>query len=189
VTLRLHLLCAASSTRVVGFPADDGLDSLGRESLSRFSGRLPAMDRLLRSPALSAAQTTDGLGLRAEVEPLLRDCDFGRWAGRSLEEIAAREPDALDQWLRDPGAAPHGGVAFAEVLKRVGAWMDGLDAQSGSVLAITHPTVLRAAIAWTLGAGAHSMLPIDVAPLTIVRLSGFGGRWKFKALIPAKDAR
>jgi broad specificity phosphatase PhoE len=185
VTIRLHLLCSASSTR--GFPADEGLEAQGLESLSRFSG-LPAADRVLRSPALSAAQTAEGFGLRAEVETLLRDCDFGRWAGRSLEEVS-REPEALGQWLRDPDAAPHGGESFADVLKRVGAWMDSLDAQSGTMLAITHPTVLRAAIVMTLGAGAQSMSYIDVAPLTLVRLSGVGGRWKLKALIPARDAQ
>ena len=183
-------MCAAStpSTRAIGFPADEDLDDHGRDSLSRLSGRLPGMDCVLRSPALSAEQTAEGLGLRADIEPLLRDCDFGRWTGRSLEEIAAQEPDALAQWLRDAEAAPHAGESFADVLERVANWMDGLGAQSGTVLAITHPTVMRAAIAGTLGAGAHAMFQIDVAPLTVVRLSGVGGRWKFKALIPAKAA-
>lgn len=147
---------------------------------------MPGADRVLRSPALSALQTAEGLGLRPEVEPCLRDCDFGSWAGRSLEGVAAREPEAVGQWLRDPDAAPHGGESFADVLKRVGAWMDGL---AQSALAITHPTILRAAIVRALGAGASAMAHVDVAPLTLARLSRAGGRWTFKALIPVRDAR
>jgi len=188
MTIRLHLLCAAStpSTRAAGFPADEDLDSFGRASLSRLSGRLPAADAVLSSPAQAAAQTAAGLGLRADVAPSLRDCDFGRWAGRALDEIAAREPDALGQWLRDSEAAPHGGESFADVLKRFAGWRDGLDAQSGTLIAITHPLVLRAAIACTLGVGAQAMFQIDAAPLTVVRLSSAGGRWKFQALVPAR---
>jgi broad specificity phosphatase PhoE len=61
------------------------------------------------SPALRASQTADALKLDATVEPMLRDCDYGRWTGRALDEVQAQEPEAVTEWLRNPMAAPHGG--------------------------------------------------------------------------------
>ena len=120
---------------------------------------------------------------------MLRDCDFGRWAGRSLEEIHAQEPDALAQWIKDPQAAPHGGETFADVLSRVGGWMESLLDRSETLCAITHPMILRAAITFALGASPGSFRHIDIAPLSRVRLSNDGNRWTLGALIPLKDAR
>jgi len=161
MTTRLHLLCSASTSSVssIAFAANEPLDTRGRESLSRLSGRLPSCEIVLRSPA----------------EPLLRDCDFGRWAGRSLAEVQAQAPEAAADWLQNPRAAPHGGESFADVMARVGGWMDSLFASNGSVLAITHPSVIRAAIAHALGAGAETFRHIDVAPLTRAKLSGGEG--------------
>jgi broad specificity phosphatase PhoE len=191
MTTRLHLLCSASTSSVssIAFPADEPLDMRGRESLSRLSGRLPSCDIVLRSPARRAAQTAESLAVDARAEPLLRDCDFGRWAGRSLAEVQAQAPEAVADWLENPHAAPHGGESFADVMARVGGWMDGLLAGSGSVLAITHPSVIRAAIAHALGAGPETFRHIDVAPLTRTKLSGGGGRWTLVALVSLKDER
>ena len=189
--MRLHLLCSASTASVssVAFAADEPLDSRGRESLAGLSGHLPSCDIVLRSPALCARQTADGLALASTIEPLLRDCDFGRWAGRSLEDVEAKEPTAVAEWLRDPRAAPHGGESFADVTKRVGGWMDQMLAKAGSVLAITHGLVIRAAIAHALGAGPQAFRHIDVAPLTRTKLSGGGGRWTLASLVSPRDLR
>jgi broad specificity phosphatase PhoE len=191
MTTRLHLLCSASTFSVssIAFAGDEPLDPRGRESLTRLSGRLPSCDVVLRSPALCAAQTAEGLGLDARTETFLRDCDFGRWAGRSLADVRAQAPEAVTEWLQNPRAAPHGGESFADVMKRVGEWMDGVLAGHRSILAITHAIVVRAAIAHALGAGAEAFRHIDVAPLTRAKLSRGGGRWTLAALIPLKDER
>ena len=117
------------------------------------------------------------------------DCDFGRWAGRSLEDVEADEPAAVAEWLQNPRAAPHGGESFADVTKRVAAWMDQMLIQAGSVLAITHAFVIRAAITHALGAGPEAFRHIDVAPLTRAKLSGGGGRWTLVSLISPRDLR
>jgi broad specificity phosphatase PhoE len=190
MTTRLHLLCSASSSSVgaTAFPSDEPLDSRGRQSLARLRRRLPSCDIALRSPALRAAQTAEGLALDASAEPLLRDCDFGRWKGQSLAQVQAQAPEAVAEWLQDPRAAPHGGESFMDVMTRVGGWMDGLAANGGTVLAITHPFIIRAAIAHALGAGPETFRHIDVAPLTRARLSNGGGRWTLAALVSLKDA-
>ena len=192
MTMRLHLLCSASTASVsaVGFAtADEPLDARGKESLAGVAGRLPSCDIVLCSPALCARQTADGLGLVSTMEPSLRDCDFGRWSGQSLQDLQAREPADVADWLENPNTAPHGGESFADVTTRVAGWMDAMLTRSGSVLAVTHALVIRAAIAHALGAGPQAFRQIDVGPLTRVRLSGGSGRWTFAALISQKDMR
>lgn len=191
MTTRLHLLCSASTpcVRSLAFPFDEPLDSYGRSSLARLSGQVPSCDETLRSPALCAAQSAEGLALAATTETQLRDCDFGRWAGRGLTDIQSQEPDAFAEWLQNPDAAPHGGESFADVQERVGAWMDGLLAETGAILAITHAAVVRAAIGHVLGTGPRSLLSIDVAPLGRAQFSSGGGRWRFGALVPLKQLK
>jgi broad specificity phosphatase PhoE len=178
VTTRLDLLCSASTAglRAAAFSTDEPLDLKGRAALARLDGRFRGYDAIFRSPALSAAETAQGLRLQATPDPALRDCDFGRWAGRALAEVEALEPQALALWLSDPQAAPHGGESFAEATSRVAEWMDALPAGSGAILAIVH----------ALGAPALSLLHIDAAPLGRVRLSGGKGSWRFSGLTPAE---
>jgi len=187
MTTRLVLLCSAStaSLRAGAVPADEPIDAKGRAGLARLAGQFQGYDKILTSPARAATETARGLGLSATPEPALRDCDFGRWAGRALAETEAEDAEALALWLGDPRAAPHGGESFAEVLDRVGACMDGLE-ENCAILAIAQAAVLRAAIVHALGAPAHSMLRIDVSPLSRVRLSGGRGKWRFRGLTLVK---
>ena len=188
MTMRLHLLCVAStpSIRSASFPSNDPLDAQGRKALEAFAGSLPTFDKTWTSPDVSALQTSEILGLRSETDPMLRDCDFGRWSGRSLVDVQTTEPDALATWLGDPTSAPHGGESFVGVVKRVQSWMDSLLCTSGSALVITHPTIIRAAIASALGAGPHALRHIDIAPLSRAKLSSDGRRWTLSALIPRR---
>ena len=113
----------------------------------------------------------------ATPDPMLRDCNYGRWTGRSLDEVQAQEPDAVAEWLQNPGAAPHGGESVLAVMERVAGWLDAQLASSGVTVAITHASVIRAAILHAIEAGPRSFWRIDVAPLSLTRLSGNNGRW------------
>jgi broad specificity phosphatase PhoE len=125
----------------------------------------------------------------AAVEPALRDCDYGRWRGLTPVEVEAREPEAVAMWLSDPGAAPHGGESVADLIGRVGAWLANPGRLEGATLAITHAAVLRAAVVCALGAPPSAYWRIDVAPLTLVRLSGRDGRWNLVSLAPLAEER
>lgn len=127
--------------------------------------------------------------LSAAVESALRDNDYGRWRGMTPVEVEAREPDSLTTWLSDPGAAPHGGESVADLIGRVGAWLAGAQSLEGATLAITHAAVLRAAVVFVLGAPPTAYSRIDVAPLTLARLSGRNGRWNLVALTPLAERR
>ena len=105
----------------------------------------------------------------------LRDCDYGRWRGLASKDVAEREPDGFAAWLGDPAAAPHGGESLAALIERIGAWLTQSLARESATLAVTHASVVRAAIVNALGAGSSAFARIDVAPLSLARLSGHGG--------------
>ena len=134
---------------------------------------------------MRARQTAEALGLAATIEPALRGCDHGRWAGISLAEAQAADGEAaMLGWLSDPEAAPHGGESFADVLERVGTWLDGRARDDGHAVAVSHPEVVRAAVLTAAGAPAASFARIDAGPLTRVVLS-FNRGWRLRAIIPA----
>jgi broad specificity phosphatase PhoE len=188
MTTRLKLLChgSTSAVRAAAFPADEPLDLQGRQKLELFPRHALRSDRCLTSPALRASQTAEALGLVAKIEPALRDCDHGQWTGRSLEDVQAQDPQAVAEWLRNPEAAPHGGESVVALIARVSTWLDAQKAMSETIVAVTHALVIRAAIVCALEAGPRSFWHIDVAPLSLTRLSGHHGRWTLVSMNSGK---
>jgi broad specificity phosphatase PhoE len=176
---QLKLLCHASTlaVRTTSFPANEPLDVQGREKLSAISHRWRGADHYLASPALPSMQTAEALRLSVTAAPALRDCDYGRWSGRCFEEVHAREPDAVAEWLQNPAAAPHGGESILALMERVNVWLEERKDIRGLTVAITHASVVRAVIVLAIKAGPQSFWHIDVAPLTLARLSCNSGRW------------
>lgn len=157
-------------------PVDDGGADKARAAAIR-----PTPDRVVCAPALAARQTTEGLGLVAEVETALADMDWGRWRGAALTDLQAAEPEALMAWLRDPSSGVPGGETFTALKERVAAWMQDVAAGEGRILAVTHPNVMRAALALALDIPPEAAFRIDIAPLTTVTLS-FNRVWRLQGL-------
>jgi broad specificity phosphatase PhoE len=132
---------------------------------------------VLASPALRCAQTAAAAGLVPRVDPLLAECDFGAWGGRSLAELHAENPAAVGAWMGDPDAAPHGGESLRAFAARVAGWLDGQADGEGTTLAITHGGVVKAALVHALGAPLDAFWRLDVAPLAVTELHAHDGRW------------
>ncbi len=180
---RLTLIChgATAATRSGAFPADEPLEERTLARAATLKPMIRRADRAWTSPALRARQTAAALGLDAVAEPTLRDVDSGRWAGRRLEEIQAEEPDGVIAWLADPEATPHGGEALSALLGRAASWLDARAGDGGHGIAVTHASVIRAAILHALEAPASSFWRIDIAPLSLAELSHDGRRWAWRA--------
>jgi broad specificity phosphatase PhoE len=183
MTTRLTLLChaATAATRAGRFAADEAVEDKVAAQLAACAGRLPRADRALSGRSCCVRQTAAALGLVAEPIAELDDCDFGRWRGRTLSEIAVAEPEGLAAWLSNPTANPHGGESIAALIARVANWLDSVRGES-RIVAVTHPAVVRAAAVHVLGAPAESFWRIDAGPLAVIDLRHDGRRWALRAV-------
>lgn len=177
---RLTWIChaATTATRHAAFPADEEIEDASRDAARGMAGQIGSFDDVKVAPERRTRQTAEALGLPATVDPELRDCDYGRWAGRSLSEIDKVEHEALALWLADPQAAPHGGASLAATIHRTTLWLDRHCRDRRRIVAVAHPAIIRAAVMHALAAPAASFWHIDVRPLGLVRMSHDGRRWQ-----------
>lgn len=181
---RLIFIANASTPaiRAAAFSLDEGLDDYGRRDAAAIASEFRNVPTVLASPARRARETAAALGLEPIITEDLRDLDVGRWAGRTVNEIAATEPDALERWLSDPEVAPHGGETVEGLFARLSIWLRAISRREERIIAITHPAVIRAAILSAIHASPTSFWNIDVAPLSIVELSSNGRRWALRTI-------
>jgi broad specificity phosphatase PhoE len=177
----LTLICqgVTTATARAAFPVDEPLDDASGISPAPHSGSTPASASWC-SPALACRQTADRLSLQPQVEPLLSDCDYGRWKGRRLLDVFATEADAVSQWMTDPHAAPHGGETQLSVASRTRRWLAEHLSTSGHIAAITHTAIIRHALLVVLDAPLQSFWHIDIAPWSRLQLSTNGRRWALR---------
>ena len=181
---RVTLICHASTRalRAATFGGDDPIDDVGRAQAERLAGSLHRIDQCLTSPALRARETAAALGLTATVDERLRDCDFGRWTGRKFTQVLVREPVKLATWMSNPSSAPHGGESIEQLMARVAAWMREPVRAKIHTVAVTHASVIRAAIVYVIGAQLQSFWRIDVVPLSLTDLRTNGRRWVLRSM-------
>lgn len=169
---------ATSATRAASFPVDESLDARGRADAASLAGRLPSHDELVCSPARRCVETAAAAELaEPSLDASLAECDFGDWAGRTLADVHAADPEAAAAWMTDPAACPHGGESLAAFAARVAGWFDEQAPVDGRAVAITHGGVVKAAVIHALGAPLDAFWRIDVSPLSITELHAHDGRW------------
>lgn len=181
--VRLTMICngATAATRRGSFPLDEPLEPRSLLHAEAMGKVLRRADRVWTSPALRARRTAESLSLQASVEPALADQDCGRWAGKSFAEVQAEQPDDIAAWLSDPDAAPHGGESPADVSRRVSVLMNRLMGEPGHTIAVTHASVIRAAMLHVLGAPLAAYWKIDVEPMSMADFRSDGRRWVLRA--------
>ncbi|HET6759442.1 MAG TPA: histidine phosphatase family protein, partial [Propionibacteriaceae bacterium] len=107
---------------------------------------------------------------------------FGSWTGRALADIAFQDAPAVEGWLHDPYAAPHGGESLAELINRVGGVLDDQPWPAGRSVIVVTPLVARAAAVHALGAPPEVIFRIDIAPLGRVLISRSDQIWRLQGL-------
>jgi broad specificity phosphatase PhoE len=156
------------------FPLDEPISPEAGIEAAQLAERLPPGCVVLCSPALRCRQTADAAGLQPVLEPLLAECDFGSWGGRSMADVSA---DAAERWMADPESSPHGGESLSAFAARVSGWLDEQATAAVRLVAITHAGVIRAAIVHALAAPPRAFWALEASPLRITELVAFDGRW------------
>ncbi|WP_186392084.1 MULTISPECIES: histidine phosphatase family protein [unclassified Pannonibacter] len=108
----------------------------------------PAELRFIASPLGRTRETMDlmreAMGLPAggyELEPRVKEITFGDWEGRTLEELAASDPELVAQRRSDKwGFVPPQGESYAMLSQRISGWLAEQTAPSVSVI---HGGVIR----------------------------------------------
>jgi broad specificity phosphatase PhoE len=190
-TLLLVRHAPTSATRASAFPADEPLDERGRQQAAGLKEMLPHAAEVVTSPARRCRQTAEAAGFEARADDAIAECDFGSWAGRSLADVNAGEPDAVRAWMLYPDAAPHGGESLAMFSARIVHWLDAQAEQDGRLTVVTHGEVIKAAVVQALSAPLLAFWRIDASPLAITELHGRSGRWTVARLncTPARVRR
>ena len=157
--------------------SEQGLDQ-ARRLAARFRGLEVA--RVVSSPLRRATQTAAAIaavcGVDVEVDDRLIELDYGDWDGRLLSEL---RPERGSGWMRDPAFAPPGGESLVDVTRRVEAFCrDRLAPAEGGIVAVSHVSPIKAAVAWALGVDERATLrmQLELASITTVgaRADGTG---------------
>lgn len=186
---RLTLLCrgATLSNRKGGFDPDEAILPMDETRAQRIGRHFGRFDALVVAPERSALETAAAFTGEPRVDPAIRDLSYGSWQSRTLDDIAEADPQALQAWLEDPDAAPHGGESLAALYDRISNWLDDCLAAGGHSLVVTHAPVIRVAVLKTLSAPLASFWRIDVEPLAIADIRSDGRRWALRSLGRANE--
>jgi broad specificity phosphatase PhoE len=181
VAARLTLIAhaATEAQRHTAFPLDEPILEREMAKISGLSWFAPRSTRVWSAPERRAQETVHILGLQAIVADELRDCDYGKWRGRKMDEVQSEDPGGILAWLTDPSAVPHGGESIEDLIGRIGNWMDE-QREVDHTLATTHPAVIRAAIVYALRIPVHTFWRFDVAPLTLTDLRFSRNTWTLR---------
>ncbi len=188
--MRLVLIrhAPSASTRRAAFSLDEPLDEAGTRQAAKLPGRLTTrIDRWLASESRVARGTAEAAGVRPELDPDLNECNFGLWAGSTLAEVEASNPDGLRAWFEDPEATPHEGESIAQLILRVRGLLERVARSGGTTAALTHAGVVRAAVVVALDAPTTAFWRIDVAPLSFTELHTSDYGWRL-ALVNGSGA-
>ncbi len=146
-------------------PLNDDGRKQARALARRLAGRQFAL--VLTSPLQRARETCEiaGYGAVAEVEPLLREWDYGEYEGRTTPEIREHEPD----WSIWTGAVP-GGETLQQVGARAARVVERVLSVPGDVALFAHGHILRVLGGCWVGTGPAGgrLLALDTATLSVL---------------------
>ena len=113
------------------------------------SAVLPKFERIVSSPLRRCRKLAEFVSARVDlqfdIDPRLKEMDFGSWEGRPWSEIERSE---IDAWAADFfHARPHGGESVATLQARVRNALEDLRDQDSSILIVCHAGIIRAALA------------------------------------------
>jgi len=156
---------------------DRPLSGEGRRQAAALAGELRGLGgaHVLCSPLLRARETARiALGADGwDIDPDLREIDFGRWEGMGFAEIAAADPAAVERWAAlDEDFGFPDGEGIGAFGRRIGAAARRIASDPAeTVIAFTHGGVIRYLICRFLGLEERHYLLFDVRPGSLSELS------------------
>ncbi|MDQ6993445.1 MAG: histidine phosphatase family protein [Mariprofundus sp.] len=139
---------------------DDPLTQAGRRDMETVWQQLSSeVDLIITSPlsrcANPAAEWAKQRAIPCIIEPRIAEMHYGRWEGKTSDQIKREYPGMLEMWRRDPSnMRPPAGESIHELRLRLQMWMQeiSLGYKGKHLLLVSHSGVLRMLIALALQA-------------------------------------
>jgi phosphoserine phosphatase len=164
------------------------LTALGRGQAAAtaqfIAGRWPA-EAVYASPLARCMDTAKAIaeaqGIAAQRLPQLIDIDYGKWQGRTRDDVKAAEPDRFRAWMAQPHLTV---IDDAETLQDVQARLARALAHmrkahaEGTVIAVGHDSTNRVFLTMALGLSLASYwhLQQDPCAINVLRFGDHGCR-------------
>jgi len=159
------------------------LNDEGRAQAQALGERLSkaSLNAIYSSPLERAMETARFVAaphdLEIQIHAGIGEVKYGEWNGRPLRELA-RKPLWRSVQIHPSGTRFPGGETIGEMQARVVAALDEMHTThpQGIVAAVTHADVIRAAVAYYIGAplDLFQRLTISPASVTVVAFSPWG---------------
>ncbi|MDP8958091.1 MAG: MSMEG_4193 family putative phosphomutase [Actinomycetota bacterium] len=169
-----HALTEETGPILTGRRPGIALSEEGRrqaEEVGRWLAGLP-VSAVYASPIERALQTASAIasphGLEVELLEGMMEADYGEWAGRRLDELAAtdlwRRVQVAPSWARFPQ-----GESLREMQARAVQALEGLvEAQRGRlVVVVSHADVIKAAVAHFIGLHLDLFQRLVISPASV----------------------
>jgi broad specificity phosphatase PhoE len=153
---------------------DVALSEIGRMQAERVANRYvgSTIAAVVTSPLRRARDTAAAIaavtGCKVEIDDRLLELDYGEWDGRALTEIPG---ERWAEWIADPNFAPPGGESLVAVTARVVSFCrDHLLPDDRHVVAVSHVSPIKAAVAWALGADERVTFRMHLGLASITKI-------------------
>ncbi len=137
--------------RYRGYSVDDPLTEKGWSQMRAAVSGNPPWQHIISSPLKRclefSKELAEDLQIEYSIEDKVKEIGFGRWEGKTPEEILAEDSDALDHFYRDPvNNRPEGAEPLDSFSERVWqAYQNIVDEHKNKhVLIVAHAGVARA---------------------------------------------
>ena len=164
---------------------DIPLNDAGRQQAEKLAQALEGLlpfDRVVSSDLSRATETADilnkGYGTSVLIDPGFREVDFGEWEGLHGNEIMARWPGSLEEWLDTGILQTPGGETQEQLLARAAKsfrhWADKDDYEKMAI--VSHGGVIGTLLCSIMGISPTQMrhhIPVNTG-YKVISVSGPG---------------
>ena len=161
--------------RAAGLHLSDAGHAQARAVAERLAA-LPSVDAVYASPLERTRETAkpigEARGLKVRVDRGLLEADIGDWTGQELKAVR-KAPEWKAVQAYPSGFRFPGGESFVEMQSRILATLERLRAAhpGGTVVAVSHADVIKAAVAHALGTHLDLFQRIVISPCSVTAIS------------------
>ncbi|MGK7934037.1 MAG: histidine phosphatase family protein [Microcystaceae cyanobacterium] len=120
------------------------------------------------------------VGMEPQLREGLKEIAYGKWEGKTPNEVNTEFHDEYVRWLADPGwNAPTGGEKGIDIARRSSEVLEEIEQgyETGNVLVVSHKSTIRIMLCSLLGIDIgrfRDRIGMPVASVTIVEIAAHG---------------